>query len=360
MEFLLQPYVYSTSGTMTLLNMLDNMWLKTHHDGEGTLYIISGFANYNGGVRFYPYFTKHIHDGGKITVIISGSTAQKLSSLQVVEALLQCGADVYVVNRKRLLHAKCYGYSAGGVEELVVTSGNFTGPGMSQNGEAAVRVDGEHIKSMDFSWETFTDSIINQPWDIYKMDPSDIEEKANPAWSLLYDEVHGSTKLDDSQLMTMVITLSHSDTARIQAEPGSKAGLGTQYFWLSKGTFDFFPALTEKNKRGIKNTYSCNVNMTYVDLDITQQSRVTFEADNNLDFRLGTGALRYSKIADENDLALISRLSEYDYQLRIIKKGTPQYRRLAMYATSFIGGQGKKFGYISNADCFGILEEETP
>jgi hypothetical protein len=247
----------------------------------------------------------------------------------------------------------------GEIEELVVTSGNFTGPGMSQNGEAAIRVDGEHIKAMNFSWEKFTDSILDQQWDIYQMDRSDIEAKNNPAWALLYDEVHGSTKLEDSQLMTMVITLSHSDTARIQAEPGSKAGLGTQYFWLSKGTFDFFPALTEKNKRGIKNTYSCNVNMTYVDLDVTQPSRVTFEADNNLDFRLGTGALRYSKIADENDLALISRLSEYDYQLRIIKKGTPQYKRLAMYATSFIGGQGKKFGYISNADCFDILEEET-
>lgn len=359
MEFLLQPYVYSTSGTMTLLNMLDNMWLKTHKDGQGTLYIISGFANYNGGVRFYPYFTKHIHDGGKIKVIISGSTAQKLSSFQVVEALLQCGAEVYVINRKRLLHAKCYGYSAGDVEELVVTSGNFTGPGMSQNGEAAIRVDSESIKLMDFSWEKFTDSILDQPWDIYHMELSDVEKKANPAWALLYDEVHGSTKLDDSQLMTMVITLSHSDTARIQAEPGSVAGLGTQYFWLSKGTFDFFPALTEKNKRGVKNTYSCNVNMYYVDLDITQTAKVTFEADNNLDFRLGTGALRYSKLADENDLALISRLSEYDYQLRIIKKGTPQYRRLALYATSYIGGRGKKFGYLSNADCFEILEEET-
>lgn len=78
-----------------------------------------------------------------------------------------------------------------------------------------------------------------------------------------------------------------------------------------------------------------------------------------MDFRLGTGALRYSKIADENDLALISRLSEYDYQLRIIKKGTPQHKRLTMYATSFICGQGKKFRYLSNADCFGILEEET-
>ena len=359
MEFLLQPAVYSTSGTRTLLNMLDNMWLKTHQDGEGTLYIISGFANYNGGVRFYPYFTKHIHDGGKVKAIIGGSTAQKLSSLQVVEALLQCGADVHVVNRKRLLHAKCYGYCAGETEELVVTSGNFTGPGMSQNAETAIHIDSEHIRDMDFSWERFTESIFKQHWDIYHIDLDDIESKSNPAWKLLYDEVHGTTVLDDSQLMTMVITLSHSDTARIQAAPGSKAGLGTQYFWLSKESFGFFPALTEKNKIGIKNTYSCNINMTYVDLEMTQSARVTFEADNNLDFRLGTGALRYTQVADKNDLALITRLSEYDYELRIIKKDNPHYTRLAMYATSFIGGQGKKYGYISNTDCFEILGENT-
>ena len=35
------------------------------------------------------------------------------------------------------------------------------------------------------------------------------------------------------------------------------------------------------------------------------------------------------------------------------------YRRLARYATSFIGGQGKKFGYLSNSDCFRLLEEEN-
>lgn len=92
----------------------------------------------------------------------------------------------------------------------------------------------------------------------------------DPAWTLLYDEVHGTTKIDESQEVTMVITLSHSDTVRIQADPGSKAGLGTQYFWLSKGTFDFFPALTIKNKRGQKDTFSCIINMNYIDLDLVQ------------------------------------------------------------------------------------------
>lgn len=359
MEFLLQPSVYNTGSTTTLLGMLDNMWIKTHGDSAGTLYIISGFANYNGGVRFYPYFTHHVHQGGKIKVFIGGSTAQRLSSLQVVEALLQCGAEVNVVNRKRLLHAKCYGYKSENEEELIVSSGNFTGPGMSQNAEAAIRIDSEHIKEMDFSWNDFVDGISAQNWDVYRLEASDIQEKKNPGWTLLYDEVHGTTKLDESQEVTMVITLSHSDTARIQADPGSKAGLGTQYFWLSKGTFDFFPALTEKNQRGIKNTYSCNINMNYIDLGITQPARVTFEADNNLDFRLGTGAFRYTKKADENDLAVISRISEYDYEIRIVPQKSKQYSRLLAYATTYIGNYGKRFGYISNDECFQILEDET-
>lgn len=313
MEFLLQPGVYRTGDASTLLKLLGNMWIKDHSVGAGTLYIISGFANYNGGVRFYPYFTRHVQSGGKIVAYIGGSTAQRLSSIQVVEALLECGAEVNVVNRKRLLHAKCYGYKTPDDEELVVTSGNFTGPGMSQNAEAAIRVEKEHIQEMNFSWTEFVKSISEQKWDIHQLSVADVVEKKDPAWTLLYDEVHGTTKIDESQEVTMVITLSHSDTARIQAEPGSKAGLGTQYFWLSKGTFDFFPALTIKNTRGTKNTFSCIINMNYIDLNLVQEARVTFEADNNLDFRLGTGAFRYTKKAKENDLALITRLSEYDY-----------------------------------------------
>lgn len=355
MEFLLQPGVYRTGDSPTLLKLLDNMWIKSHKEGEGTLFIISGFANYNGGVRFYPYFTRHIQKGGKIVAYIGGSTAQRLSSIQVVEALLECGAEVNVVNRKRLLHAKCYGYKTPNDEELVVTSGNFTGPGMSQNAEAAILIEKEYIDKMKFSWTNFVDSISSQKWDIYKVPLEDVSGKKDPVWSLLYDEVHGTTKIDESQEVTMVITLSHSDTARIQAEPGTKAGLGTQYFWLSKGTFDFFPALTEKNNRGVKNTYSCTINMNYIDLNLIQEARVTFEADNNLDFRLGTGAFRYTKKAKENDLALITRISDYDYELRIVPCEAEHYNTLLAYATSYIGNYGKRFGYISNSDLFKII-----
>ena len=355
MEFLLQPGVYRTGDASTLLKLLDNMWIKNHVVGSGTLYIVSGFANYNGGVRFYPYFTRHVQSGGKIVAYIGGSTAQKLSSIQVVEALLACGAEVNIVNRKRLLHAKCYGYKTADDEELVVTSGNFTGPGMSQNAEAAIRVEKNSIQEMNFSWTEFIQKIAEQNWDIHQISATDILAKTNPAWTLLYDEVHGTSKIDESQEVTMVITLSHSDTARIQAEPGSKAGLGTQYFWLSKGTFDFFPALTEKNTRGVKNTYSCTINMNYIDLGLIQEAKVTFEADNNLDFRLGTGAFRYTKKAKENDIALITRLSEYDYEMRIISTESKKYPLLLAYATSYIGNYGKRFGYIGNSELFKII-----
>lgn len=355
MEFLLQPNVYTTGSNNSLLSMLDAMWIKTHTSGDGTLYIISGFSNYNGGVRFYPYFTKHIQDGGKIKVILGGSTSQKLSSLEVVEALLNCGADVSIVNRKRLVHAKCYGYSASSNKELVITSGNFTGPGMSQNAEAALRVGLTEIQSMNFSWEDLFNNIYSQTWDIYNLKKSDVNSKSDPGWNLLYKEVGQNNALDDTQAVTMIVLLSHSDTARIQADAGTNASKGTQYFWLSKSTFDFFPALTEKNNRGIKNTYSCLININYVDISITQQSRVTFEADNNLDFRLGTGALRNTKVAGEDDLALITRVKEYDYELRIIKKGTSAYQRLLTYAITYIGNYGKRFGYISNSDLFKII-----
>lgn len=356
MEFLLQPGVYSTGSTSTLLNLLDKMWIKEHTSGDGTLYIISGFSNYNGGVRFFPYFTDHVHKGGQLKVIIGGSTAQRLSSIQIVEALLQCGAEVYVVNRKRLVHAKCYGYATPQGTELIVTSGNFTGPGMSQNAEAAIRVDSPTVKGMGFDWNTLFHNMFTQGWDIYKLDLSDIVNKSDPGWRLLYDEVHSTVALDETQQVSMILTLSDSDTARIQAEPGTNASKGTQYFWLSKGTFDFFPALTEKNKRGIKNTYSTLINITYIDIGVTTESRVTFEADNNLDFRLGTGPLKNTKAAGKDDLAVITRNSEYDYDLRIIKKSDSNYSKLLRYAVNYIGNFGKRFGYISNSELSEILE----
>lgn len=354
MQFTLHPNVYFTDPkSKGLLHMLEQAWVRGKNPGEGTFYIISGFANYNGGVRFYDVFKHHIDNGGKCVAIFGGSTSQRLSSLQVVEQLLQLGVKVYLINRKRILHAKCYGHVNGADQSLVISSGNFTGPGMSQNIEASLFIEGDHVKNSGFSWEQLTNSILTQKWEIYEPNLSD---KTLPAWKLLYDEVAGAIKLDDEQEVTMLVTLVHNDTYRIQASKGTVQGLGSQYFFLSKDSYDFFPALTIRNERGTKVTYSTLINLEYVDLKvIDDKCRVTFEADNNLDFRLGTGKLRYTKVAAEGDLAAVTRLGEYDYQLRIIPKGSSAFAKLNPYAVTFIGHKGKRFGYLSNNDFFRLI-----
>jgi hypothetical protein len=345
-EFALYPNIYATGPSKGLLNLLEQAWIRKHTPGDGAFYIVSGFANYNGGVRFYPTFKEHTERGGKIVAFLGGSTSQRLSSQQVVEALLECGAEVTLVNRKRIMHAKCYGASNSQGQNLIVTSGNFTGPGMSQNVEAALMLDNETTIGLKFSWTDMISQIETQAWDLYR--PS-LTDRTSPAWQLLYDETVGIIKLDETQEITLIMTLGHSDTARIQAKPGDKAGLGSQYFWLSRDSYDFFPPLTIRNKRGYKGTFSAIVTLHYVGLGITdEECRVTFEAENNLDFRLGTGKLRYTKLAAPGDLAVISRIGEAEYQLRIIKQDTPEYQVLGPYAINFIGHQGKKYGYLSN------------
>ena len=121
--------------------MLKHIWARSLTPGQGTIYIIAGFGNFNGGVRFYKVFQDHIAQGGKIIAFFAGSARQNLTSKQAVEELLQIGAEVHVVNRKRLLHAKCYGTHTPEGDQLIVTSGNFTGPVMALNGEASVLLD---------------------------------------------------------------------------------------------------------------------------------------------------------------------------------------------------------------------------
>jgi hypothetical protein len=124
---------------------------------------------------------------------------------------------------------------------------------------------------------------------------------------------------------------------------------------LSKDSFDFLPPLTILNRRGYKTTYSCLVHVNFVDLGKSEQVRVTFEAENNLDFRLGTGPLRYTKLAKKGDIAAITRLGEDQYELRLFKKGTPGYAAISPYAVTFIGHQGKQYGFIANAEFFNII-----
>nr|2C1L_A Chain A, RESTRICTION ENDONUCLEASE [Cytobacillus firmus]2C1L_B Chain B, RESTRICTION ENDONUCLEASE [Cytobacillus firmus]CAC12783.1 restriction endonuclease [Cytobacillus firmus] len=346
--FSLHPNVYATGRPKGLIGMLENVWVSNHTPGEGTLYLISGFSNYNGGVRFYETFTEHINQGGRVIAILGGSTSQRLSSRQVVEELLNRGVEVHIINRKRILHAKLYGTSNNLGESLVVSSGNFTGPGMSQNIEASLLLDNNTTQSMGFSWNDMISEMLNQNWHIHNMTNA---TDASPGWNLLYDERTTNLTLDETERVTLIVTLGHADTARIQAAPGTTAGQGTQYFWLSKDSYDFFPPLTIRNRRGTKATYSSLINMNYIDINYTDtQCRVTFEAENNFDFRLGTGKLRYTGVAKSNDIAAITRVGDSDYELRIIKQGTPEHSQLDPYAVSFIGNRGKRFGYISNEE----------
>ncbi|MFD2246660.1 phospholipase D-like domain-containing protein [Pontibacter ruber] len=354
MQFTFHPNVYNTNPrSKGLLDLLEQVWIKDRKAGVGVNFIISGFSNYNGGVRFYEIFKEHIDKGGKCIVILGGSTSQRLSSIQVVEQLLEIGCEVHLINRKRLLHAKCYGFISDVDQGVVISSGNFTGPGMSQNIEASLLLRGKHVDELNFSWEELRKSIFSQSWDIYS--PT-LAKRLDPAWSLLYDESRFKVPFENEQEVTMLLTLVHSDTARIQANRKTKESRGSQYFWVSKESFDFFPALTIKNKRGIKPTYSTIIRMNYVDLGvIDNKCRVTFEAGNNLDFRLGTGKLRYSKLAKPGDLAAITRISEYEYELRVFTKASDTYNKLNHYAINLIGNEGKKYGYIPNDEFFKAL-----
>lgn len=346
-ELTLHPNVYRTGASKGLIALLERVWVREGDPGVGTLYIVSGFANYNGGVRFYDTFRRHIDSGGKVVAIFGGSASSRLTSKQVVAELLGAGAEVHLINRKRLMHAKSYGRASDDSETLIVTSGNFTGPGMSQNVEVAVLLDPPTVAALPFSWDDMVTSMLSQHWDYYQ---PDLNNRAAPAWNLLYDEYGADVKLDDTEQVTMVLRLSHADTARIMADPGTAAGKGSQYFWLSKDSFGFLPPLTTLNRRGYKTTYSCEVEVTFVDLGTTAKVRTTFEAENNSDFRLGTGPLRYSKLAKEGDLAAITRIGEDKYELRIYAAGSNLYNELIPHAVTNIGHQGKRYGFLANND----------
>ncbi|WP_083523304.1 restriction endonuclease [Methanofollis ethanolicus] len=353
-EFLIQPEVYSTGRHQSLIGLLEDIWIKNNDLGKGTYYVLSGYGNYNGGVRFFSTFQRHIDEGGRVVSIFGASTSQRQTSKQLVERLLECGCIVYLVNRKNIFHSKCYGYASENEDKLIVTSGNFTSRGISNNVEAAVYLDTNFTHQIKFQWNNLETAVLTQNWDIYTPTLTDPE---NPAWQLLYDEHESGIGIEESQTVTMVMTLGHADTVRINADPGTKEARGSQYFWLSKNCYDFFPPLTILNSRGYKTTNQCLINLYYVDLKyVDKKTRVTFEAGNNVDFRLGTARYRNTKLAQENDLMVLSRISENNYEIRIIRKNSPKYNVLRQHAVDFIGHRGKRIGYIQNKRLEEILE----
>lgn len=353
-EFTLHPQVYATGESRGLVGLLEHAWVREHTPGDGHMVIMSGFGNYNGGVRFYDTFRRHVSAGGKVTAVFSGSTSQRLTSREVVGELLDCGVDVHLVNRKRLLHAKCYGLESSAGNRLIVSSGNFTGPGMSQNIEGSLYLDSAATQSISFGWGQVLDSVFQQRWQFHR--PA-LEDRNALPWKLLYGEFEQDVVLDESEDVTLLMTLSHADTARIQALPGTTVARGTQYFWLSKDCYHFFPPLSILNTRGFKRTYSCIIKLRYVDLDETDNDcRVTFEAENNVDFRLGTSRLRHTQLAAKGDMAAITRTGYDNYELRIYPQDTPKYSVLSPYAVTFIGNQGKRYGFIPNEEFAAIVD----
>jgi len=218
---------------------------------------------------------------------------------------------------------------------------------MGLNVESSVLIPDQSLKEAGFSWKSAVASLLAQAWDFYQ--PT-LNDRAAPAWRLLYDEYERELPLDESEESTLLVLLGHSDTVRIQASAGTIAGRGTQYFWLGKDSFGFFPPLTIPNIRGHKRTFSCLIRLHYVDLGVVdEQARVTFEAENNFDFRLGTARLRYTQLAKPGDIAALSRIGESEYELRIISAGTTLHRLLFGHMVTFIGHQGKRYGFIDNS-----------
>ena len=77
-------------------------------------------------------------------------------------------------------------------------------------------------------------------------------------------------------------------------------------------------------------------------------SHFRVEAENNLDFRLGTGVLRGTRLARPGDVAAISRIGESSYELRLFRRERPMASRLAAHAVNFVGNRGKRYGFVSN------------
>jgi hypothetical protein len=226
---------------------------------------------------------------------------------------------------------------------------------MGLNVEASVLLPAETLGEAKFSWASVVKNLlVKQNWDIYQPTLADL---GTPAWKLLYDEYQQKLPLDESEETTLLVLLGHSDTVRIQASHGQEKEKGTQYFWLPKDSYGFFPPLTIRNKRGDKATFSCLIRLRYIDRGgyVDDQCRVTFEAENNLDFRLGTGPLRRTGLAKKGDIAAISRIGERDYELRIVPTGTPDHTILLPYLITFTGHQGKRYGFIDNAALADVL-----
>lgn len=361
-QFLLQPNLYSTGEAEDLFGVLDGLWADRgdHDPQEAAYFLVSGFATHNGGVRFFERFRHHIDGGGTVHAVFGGSRSSNMTSRQLVDALVECGASVHIINRRYMMHSKLYGKrSTTGDEHLVVTSGNFSAPGLRRNIESLISLSGPSTAALGFDWSSLIDGLLSETGNVFAASEAAVDD---PRWALLYDEeTRGRRRAtaedqESDVLESLIVTLSHFDTARVMADRGTRESMGTQYFLLSKDSFDFFPALTERrvSNKGLV-TYSTMVDVNFVNITTTKSVRVTFEAENNSDFRLGTGPLRCTQVASKDDIAVLSRRGEAQYDLRIVHHGAPEFVKLNSYAITHVGARGKRYGYAPNAKVDEIL-----
>lgn len=86
-ELTVHPNIYATGRNKGLVSILERVWLRDHTRGDGTSYLVSGFGNYNGGVRFFPVFRRHVKAGGNVLAIFGGNTRQRLTSSNSVAGM---------------------------------------------------------------------------------------------------------------------------------------------------------------------------------------------------------------------------------------------------------------------------------
>lgn len=363
MSFVTQPNsVYSTGTYGNLRDALRSVWskeLKTKNDW----FVVSGFCYLNGVLQIRDLISEHVSKyGGTCTVILGGTRGMKMSSKEAVLDLLDAGAEVFVINRKQIMHSKLYGSrNVDGAQSLIVTSGNLTANGLIGNVESSLVLDADLVDEIGFDWGNLVNSILEQNWQKHKMS----FDMNNPGWDCLFNEIKdGTDEVDPYKDKSLVITLSHNDIIRIK-KPEEK--VGTQYFFLSKDDMDFFPPLTVKNSKGWKATYKTFIAVKYPQLkQIHEKASVTFEAGNNLDFRLNTGVLKwkakpwYGKIdVDVGDLAIITRNSDDTYSIVIVpKKAKGFHKSASMYATNYISKQSeKRVGLIPKKTYISLFDE---
>lgn len=355
--FLLQPEVYgSIDGIHDLGTVLERLWSNLPSDS--TIYIASAFANQSGVLTIAKKIDRHTDAGGEVHCFLAGSPHQALASKQAVKELLRSGAHVYLLNRKRILHSKMYGVLDGASETLVVSSGNLTGPGLSLNVESTLVLDPELVETIGFSWTDWEASLLDA-FDWHRPDLANIDDPADPAWKLTFDEtggrpVHVPGEEDEEGRRDEILAFSlvHNDVSRIQ----DGDNVGTQYFFLSRYHSHYFPPLQDRTRDDAKTTFSTEVSVEFLDIGETKDDvSVTFEAYNNLDFRLLTTPLKGTGVAGEGDIAVLAREDDASYKLRTLRQGTQEYNRVLPYLINEIGNRGKRFGWVPRSEVAGVL-----